>query len=415
MKCSACGQELGPPSEEVKHPDDPDPPDDPHFVVQVRSDGAERAQCTNTGQLASVVKGNQKISPLTGEVTGSVGEGGGSDRDDENSEPPQEKQGGREGAVYDLPEEKDQIDILEDVVTNPHYELNDDQIAEVKDWATDYDGQMPPNVLESLLKNMKGVQKQTSELVRERYELKLNKWVREQSQEDTGPPIGAVSHQNGINPRPNRGDGRPNPTPQPQTQPENQKQQSEPSDAPEERKPVETGTDEKDLRRYRRESRTERRQKAADIAAEEMAKQAAPEVARELTQNFGTYFGLPAKIIESKIEKDPDWAFEVAERLDVDLFDLLEPSEARKEELKEENQQSQAAVDNELDDALDDITGASPDMGGQNTSTDAPNHSMPDERMEPPQEDDTEGDEDDVFEEMFGDEGNEEINNNEAI
>lgn len=266
------------------------------------------------------------------------------------------------------------MDLLKEVVTNPHYGLDDEQIQEMASWAQDYDGQLPPDTLEQILKRFKGVQKQTAELMRNRYELKLNKWVQKQQQDDSGPPIGvprpSPPSQSGMGPRP-----RPtNPTPNQPNNEQNQNQQEEVSledNEPEQRVGgIETG----DLRERRRRRRVKRRNDTADIAAQQVAKEVAPEVARELTANFGQYFSLPAKIIEAKIEKDPDWAIEKAEQLDIDIFEFLEPSDRRKKELEEESQtQSQPEVDNEIDKALAEMDDS--DNGGEPIEFDDPEES----------------------------------------
>lgn len=357
--CSACGAELGHPDNEVEHPEDDDPPEDAHFKVQIREqDDGERLQCKETGQLAQVISPDSEKHP----ANEGVPEGG-------RDEGQRSQSGGREEPqVYDLPEEKDQMDILKDVITNPHYQLEDNQIQEVRAWAQDMNGQLPPDTLESMLKNFNGVQKQTAELVRQRYELKLNNWMREQSSRDEGPPIGISSPapmpspNQGGQPRRQRGN-QPRPqhaTPTPDT-PENsgnQSREEESLSGQEEQDRDVGGLPGDGIRTRRRARRTKRRNDAADIAAEEMAKKVAPEVAREFTQNFGRYFGLPAKIIEAKVEKDPDWALEKLDKLGLDLDDILEPSEARKKEMREEEERNrQSKVDHEVDDVLDQVSG----------------------------------------------------------
>jgi hypothetical protein len=82
-----------------------------------------------------------------------------------------------------------------------------------------------------------------------------------------------------------------------------------------------------------------------------------------LSQNLGTYFGLPAKIIEAKAERDPDWflekADEMEEKLGIDMFDLLEESDAKQQSGgkggRTRGSSSQSSVDQELDNVLDEV------------------------------------------------------------
>lgn len=363
--CAACGQPLGPQEQEIHHPEDDNPPDDPHFTVQIRdSDGAERLQCNNTGQIAAVAGPGQEevgntgksyaelFQEFHGELPPGVGEPEG-DGESESKQPSRESQPSE--PIYDVQEQKSQMDLLQEVVTNPRYGLNDEHIQEVRGWASDMDGRLPPATLEDILKNLKGVQKQTASLIRQRYELKLNRWMREQSQNDRGPQIGIGAS---VGPRQSGssiGSGSPTPTPSPQQNEENQSPSKEElkKGARRDRGRPEPSAD--NLREYRRLSRTKRRQQFADTATQKIAEEAADEIARQVIPEMGRYLGLPAKIIEAKIEKDPDWALEVAERLDIDIIDIMEPSEQRKKEMREEEQRTSPQVDSEVDDAMERI------------------------------------------------------------
>lgn len=338
--CSSCGTKLGHPEDEVEHPEDDDPPEDAHFKVQIRSDGAERAQCKQTGQLASVVVGNDKVSPLTGDVTGKVetggdvGEGGRSGR-----QGPEED----DGRVFDFPEEKSQLDILKDVIENPRYELNSDQIAEVVDWAEDYNGQMPPDVLEDLLANMEGIQKQSAKLMRNKYELKINNWIREQSNNDDGPPIGALAKHRAGPPSSSGGPKRSTPTPSPPQNNGNQNGKKRPS-------PPRTNVS-------RAERRQERRQEALDKMTDEFALTAAQNMAEDFGSAFTEMREFFFTLIRKKAEKDPDWFFEKAEEWDMDILDeFMSESEAKQRE-SETTQPSQPMVDQELDNVMSELGG----------------------------------------------------------
>lgn len=340
-ECSACGYQLGDPETELADPNglegDPTNRPDAHFELVEGPNNSVRHKCRKTGQLASVA------------FPGEEGDGSGTGEPQQNQQPPQ-GQGG--GDVYDIDEEVSAEDILRDVVTNPSYELNESQIREIQDWAEIYDGQIPPDTLEDVLKSLQGVAKQKATLMRQKYEAKLNKWVQEQSNSERGPPIGVTAPP----PNPNQnGRGR-SPRPSPQPTPNEGGGGGKSKEELISERPRPSPGDNKSLREKRRERRIERRNDAADIAAEEMAKAAAPEIARELTQNFGTYFSLPAKILEAKIEKDPDWVFEKMEEWDIDLDALLEPSETRKEEL--EQQRGPPKPDAEVNDALSNLTGS---------------------------------------------------------
>lgn len=358
--CSACGAGLGNPGEEVRHPEDPDPPENAHFDVQVREDGKETAQCTETGQLASVIAGDAKIDPIEGKQTGTVGEGGGDSREQAQAESDGRSPGGE---VYDLPEEKSQMDILKDVVSNPHFGLDDDQIQEMMSWASDFDGQMPPETLKDLASNMEGIKKQKANLLKQRYEIKLNKWISEQANSEQGPPIGGMHSQHSVNARSNgirvpsdQTQKRKEPTPNKSQQNRNPQREEPRSNSP-------PGGDLDGYREKRKARRIKRRNDFADQLTEEMAKEMAPQLANTFAQDFGRLFRLPTLLLERKIEKDPDWAFEKAEELDVDLMSFLEPSDSRKEEMeREKERQKQAGVDHELDSALDNVKGG----GGNN-------------------------------------------------
>jgi len=362
--CTQCGYKLGESNQEISHPDDPDPPRDAHFQVQVRKDGEERLQCTETGRLAAPAEpgddgiGSEDLTYIElyesfyEEEPPGMGEAKGSHETSSNTVDRRERS---PGGIYEVDEEKSQMDILADVITNPRYGLNDDHIAEVREWGEDMDGRLPPGTLEDILKNLSGIQKQTAGLIRQRYELKLNKWMRDQSNRDEGPSIGVstqvMAQQNGSS-RPSRGS---TPTTPRDEDTKKQKEEEKPSTKQGRQVKERQGSDSSNLREFRRTRRTERRQEVLDITAQRAAEQAADEIAREFVSNFGTYFGLPAKIIEAKIEKDPDWALEKAEQLDVDVFSLMEPSEQRKKELRE-NGDTVPQADAEVDNALEQLT-----------------------------------------------------------
>jgi len=411
--CSACGTTVGDPEDEIGHPDESGGPEDPHFVIQERKDGELRAQCTESGQLAAVIAGNKRINPISGEVTGTVeGEGEGEDREptqepEPDPEPTEQPQQSRNSQVYDLPEDRDQEDVLMEVVSNESYGLSNEQIKELHSWSQDYDGQMPPDAVQEVLSLMNGINKQTAKLIRERYELRLNKWIREQNKEDQGPSIGA-GNQRGVK---QRGRSAPRPTPSPTPRPK--ENQPKPKESPDPDPEPEDAS--------RMEARQKRRSRAVDKAVDQFA----DEFAKNLASDAGSFFSdardIARTLLKKKAEKDPDWFFEKMEQYDMELVDtVLEPSDQRKEELT--GGSSGASVDNEIDDALDGLNGGVP--GGEEektrepdpaqtnsspmtaspeetTQTETPNNTPPvEDNVEDAEHESDEGE--DEFEEIFG-------------
>lgn len=425
--CKACGAELGQPEEEVNDPEADATPDDPHFELVRRDDGEKRFRCMDTGQMSAPISPDDDGYEEAYQEHHGNGGSPSPTESGQNQTTNEQPSGGASragGQIFDFDEEKSQMEILADVVTNPHYELDDAQIREIRSWAQDYEGQMPPNVLEDLLKNMKGVQKQTAQLIRQRYELKLNKWVRKKQQGEQGPPIGVT----GGRPMP-QSRSSPTPTPSPSStptpSPDKSKEKPEGDESPSRTNDGRSGDglDEtspfnSDLRQERRKRRIERRNEAMDVAVEEMAHEMAPEVARELANNFGTYFGLPAKILEAKAQQDPDWFLEkmdeMEEKLGISLGDIMEESEAKKERQQKGNQKSQSQVDNELDHALQEMNGeeqtqTEPEQQTQNTNTppdltktEHPMKSTPDGGNDMSETDDAHQEMEDMFDETFG-------------
>lgn len=351
MYCKACGNRVGDPEDDLHDPDNlmeiveggVSNPNDAHLKA---ADGAKgpRLYCRPTGKVTTIVK----------EDPNQQGEGGAPNESRTRSE--------SEDPVYDVEEEKSQIRLLAETVSNPIYGLNDGQIDEIKEWAEIYDGRLPPDVLEKVVQNFSGVAKQTATLMREKYEAKINRWIREQSSDQGGPPIGVTSQP----PRGRRGrSGRGSPRPSPETSPE------------------EGGPETPDeIRRNRRQERRMRAMERRQDALDEATAEAARESIQELTATIRDGRNLLKTILTAKAEKDPDWFFE--------NFDLLqslgEPSEARKRELEamEEGRQ----VDREVDEALQQVSeGSEPDS----TVEDEPLEEEP--VMEEPDE----------FEEVFGD------------
>lgn len=395
--CKACGYEVGPPEEDLNDPENlmqivegGVKNEDAHLQVKDGPKGP-RIFCSEKGQVTKIV---DRPPQEEGEGAPSEGEGG---------EPkPKSRQ-----EIYDLPEEKDSIDILIDVVQKPMYGLNDAQVEELVDWAKDYDGQLPPDTLEDILKNFSGVQKQTAQLARQKYEVKLNKMMREKAEDSGGPPIG-VSRRPSVG---GGGGGIPQQRGgQVQRQPQQQPVQEHEQDLQDDGELDGSISSPSDLRTKRRERRVDRRQEAADIMVEKVAQRAADDIAREVTGSLSTYFGLPAKIIEAKIEKDPDWALEKLDEWGLDISDVMEPSSEKKKQMSNE---SRDTVNGNIDNALEDIKRGgevketpSETVNSDNVETNkTPNSEELDGNPfddEPPDEEPERDYEEEVFDEHFG-------------
>lgn len=385
--CKSCETEVGPPQDDLHDPDNHYDiveggvnNEDAHLIAREGKHGP-RIYCGKTGQTTAIIEDGVNI--LTGEP---VGEGSPSDDSTQSSEPNQP------GRVLNVPEEKSQMDIFEEIIDSPHYGLTEQHKDYLRGIAEDYDGRIPPDVLEEHAKLLNDVAKQTASLIRKRYELKLNRWMRKQSEEDEGPPIGVTPTSPNRGSKPSRGQSHTGEL----KQEENDVREGRSSD----------GIRADNLRDYRRKRRTMRRNNAADIAAEEAAKKAASEVAGEFAQNFGRYFSLPAKILEAKAEKDPDWFFEKLEEWDINIDEILEPSESRKEELSSDNAPQ---ADIEVDEAIRDVAEQEEEYDTQTETNNTPEEQQTDETpMDEMLEDEEEIEEpENEFEEVFGPMGGE--------
>lgn len=350
--CKACGYELSNPADDLHDPDNllgevegGINNEDAHISVNDGPNGP-RMFCGDTGQITKIVP----------EQPTEEGEGGGEQSQNEPSpnqgepqqsqpeqtaQPQQPKQAQPQNAeVYDLPESKSAEDVLTEVITSPFIDLSEPQMAEVKDWAEDYDGHIPADVLEDVLGNMSGVQKQTAKLARQKYEVKLSRWVQSQQDGDSGPPIGVSRHPTGS---PGQR-GRTNPRQRRQVRQGGRGGEAQTAEKPTEKEEAEKrkrrGREDtpQDIREQRRRKRVERRSRALDQAAQEFADKAAGQMAEEMGGFVGDARDILYKVFMRKAEKDPDWFFEKAEKWDIDIMDvLLEPSEARKSEMVEDN------------------------------------------------------------------------------
>lgn len=330
--CSACESQLGEPDEELFDPREQEEPDGEHFKV-VTGEKGDRFQCRETGQMAKPVDPKEEPNP---DPSGAPNE------TQPEQEPQQEESGGR---VYDLQEDKGAEDILKDVVTNPHYELEDGQIQEIRSWADEYDGHMPPDVLQELLSMMDGVAKQKASLIRQKYELKLNKLIKQQSGGGNNPSLSAIAGSGGMGGVRTGGTTRQKPTKEEIQAKREQIRQEQPE--PPEPEPEPSG----------REKRQSRRQEAVDKATEELV----TKMAQNMADDFGMFYSdvrqIATTVLKRKAEKDPDWFLEKADEFGMDIIDQLsEPSEARKEQMEGGGAGAgQSQVDSMIQDAMEDV------------------------------------------------------------
>lgn len=353
MYCSACGEQLGPPQDDLHDPEGKFMPDtvgkveneDAHIEVISRENRGEVLRCTNKGEM-----GAKLLEEPPGEnPEGQPGNGGGSPPQG-NGGPANGAQNPRQGGgqVYDLDEDKDAMGILEDVITNKAYELDEGQIQEVMSWGEIYNGQIPPNQLQTILGNMKGVSKQQSKLMSRKYEALMNKWIREESQDDGGPALGGLP---GMG-TPTQG-AQPSSQPHPaRAKPQPSKPQPQPDQEPEQEESVEPpgpGS------RSRRQERQERRQEAIDKAADEFAYQFAQNAAQDAGLMFQQMREIGVTLFKKKAESDPEWFFEKAEKWDMDLFDeIMSESEAKRQQSEPSEPKADMDVDNALESVMED-------------------------------------------------------------
>lgn len=317
MWCKSCGSQLGDPTEDLHDPKGeflPDSigavenPDDYHIKAVYGSKGV-RILCSETGDMTKLLEhppGEGSDGPPSGSPSG------------EQRQP--------QGDVYNLQEEKSAEGILKEVIQNPAYELSDSQVAELQSWLRIYDNRIPPDMLEDILKNLKGVSKQKSKLMRQKYEALMNKWIVEQSEPEEGPPIGSVASPPG-------GGGRPSPRGGP----------------PQQQHPSSRDFNGQSPNQSRQDRRIGRRQEVIDTMAEEMA--------RNMASNAGKFYNdmreVFTTLLKKKAERDPEWFFEKADAFGFDIIDeLSQPSSAREQQV---NERTAPAVDEEVDDVLEDM------------------------------------------------------------
>lgn len=399
--CKTCGYELGSPETDLHDPeglsdmakdvlDGPNESEDAHLIVRDGKRGW-RYYCDTTGQVTSI-----EMEPPDKETE----EGEGGSPNDESNEPKEV------GPVYEEPEQKTQKEILQEVVTNPSYGLNEGQMEEIKEWSEIYDNKLPPDQLQSVVSNFDGISKQTSVLMKRKYEAKLNKWLREQSKDNTGPPIGLPSPPP-ANPKGSSSKSSNKNRPSPKEQKESHTREMVEDVASNQR------VDSSGMGSDRRSRRVKRRNDAADVAMEKVAEEAADEVARELAKNMGMGLGLIRKVLHAKAEKDPDWFLEkkqeIENSLGINVLEIMEPSDARKEEIQG-GKASSPTPDSMIDSALDDMSsnGVEEQTDDQPAVKDEPKDEgkesggLGELAIEQNQPTDDEGTDDEAFNEVFG-------------
>lgn len=371
MWCSACGDKLGDPEEDLHDPKGEflsdmgviENPDDHHIKV-VYGEKGMRLQCSNTGQMTKL----EDNPPNEGSPEGDASGGGG----------PKQKaqeQGGSTtpGGVYELKEDKDAEDVLLEVIKNDAYELKDDQISEVMSWAGIYDGKIPADMLEDILGNLSGVSNQQASLMRQKYEALMNKWLQEATSDTGGPPIGSFTPPH--SPSGQGGPRRPQQNPQPGQQPQPQSKPQQPSQTPDKPEQNERPQRRPPTGKKRRERR---RQEVADEVAQEMARNMASDAGRF----YSDLRNLASTVLQRKAEKDPDWFLEKADEFGMDLInELSEPSEAKRNQ--EEQGQAQPQTDAEVDQALQEMMGDQ-SGGGQPQPQEPPQQPQQNQPRQPP-------------------------------
>lgn len=385
MWCKSCGQEIGHPSEDLHDPDNLsgipedfgeqgfDNPD--AHIKAINGPGGEghRFHCRPSGKITSLVDHPPGQEPPPEESSPPGGDQSEEPTEETGGEPTQQqqqqqRQRQQRSEVYDLKEDKTPKDLVQQVVTNEIYGLNDGQIGEMRDWVNIYDGRIPPDRFEEILRDFDGVSKQKARLMRTKYEVMLDREMRRQA-DDRGPSIGATASAGrmpGGGGGPPQGAGGP---PQPQPPP------STPDD--------DSISPDDDLRKERRRRRVERRNDAFDKAAEEFADKAAREMASDFGKMFGDVREILHTVFKKKAETDPDWFFEKAEKWDLEILDtILEPSERRKEEL-DGREMDLETVDAEIDEALAELE--EEESGGDESvkhEPDTEEEEMPSDRIE---------------------------------
>lgn len=357
--CSACGAELGHPEEELHDPEgrhevsqglDIKPENsDAHLVVGDGPKGGVRLNCSREKSFTKIIE--EPPDGGGGEPPEPPEEGGGGQP--QQPQQPQRQQRVPQEEVFDFEEDETPEDILDRIITSESYGLNEAQQEEVRSWKDVYDGPIPPDELEKIISNLDGISNQQASLMGKKYEMMLSKWVREQSDSDKGPGLGAGSSMFHSARMPQQSGGGPNPQQQmrkPPQKPPKPDTQEEPPSTPNK------------TRKSRRERRVERRQEAMDEAIEEFSL----EFANNMAQDAGTFFNefrdIAVTVLKKKAESDPEWFFEKMQKWDMDLFDeVMSASDAKKQGEGMSKPQADGEVDSALDEIMESAGGEEPE------------------------------------------------------
>lgn len=330
MWCNSCGNSLDDPTEDLHDPkgeflEELGPVENPdsHHIKAVYGEKGVRILCANTGKMTKLVE------QPPGEEDKDIPGGAPSDSQEPKRDP-------NPGPVYDLEEEKQAEDILNEVIGNPAYGLSDGQIEEVESWLRIYDGRIPPDMLQDVLYSLDGISKQKAKLMRQKYEALINKWIVDQTQENDGPPIGSMA-------------APPSPNPGAQGQrPQKGKSPKGGGGGQQNSRDFDHG----DRREVRQGRRQDRRQEVIDTMADEMA--------RNVASNAGQFYNdmrdIFTTLLKRKAERDPEWFFEKADAFGMDIIDeLSEPSQAKTQEKHQGGERQSHEVDQEVDKAVQEM------------------------------------------------------------
>lgn len=421
--CKVCEQQLGPPDDEIDFPEsDLDQLDNPsgHIKIVVGDRGA-RFHCRDLGQMTSIVDGNGETIITASEYLpdGLVekhmnGGGSGGSQDEPVQETPPDR-------GLDLEEQPEPLDLLNEVLSNPLYELSDPQVQEVMSWAQEFDnGQIPPNSLEEILGLLEGVSKQKASLMRQKYELKINRWMKKRSAGNKGPPIGGMARAGSQS------------TPNISSQIRQQQQQNKSSQKPQLKAQQQSSGSSQIESRSRRPNNPQERLNKRRAKAERRVDEFLDQFARNVGDDVGSFYGDIKQVVKvalmNKAEQDPDWVIEKLENVGgFDLIqEIMEPSDAKQQQ-QQQTQSSQSGVDREVEQAMQNVesnktethnnqqVSGSDEQPKRQESTQSQEDNPLDELMDEPEIEMNEVEETDEeekeFEQVFGELASEQTNN----
>lgn len=365
VTCSACGYVIKKDPQEAIHDPDGDAPSNPdaHIWINHGSKGP-RFHCSELGQMTSItagVDGETVVTPKQyyeklGLDTGSSQEEGGPSNQGDSGQNDRPNSGGttpdipqqRKEPGLDLDEDIEAMDILTGILSNPLYELSDPQIREVLSWAEEFeDGMIPPDSLEELLGLLEGISKQKAQLMRQKYEVKIQNWMRKRSQDDSGPPVGALGRRSGPSPsRLNIANRR-----------ESSTSMGGGGGGPTARDIQEEDTEPDRVIDRRRQKAQDR----VDEFADEFLSSFASNVGDDAGRFYSDIRNIVITALNKKAERDPDWVIEKLEGVGgfEIINELMETSDTKKRE--DAVKQAQPSVDAEVDEAIESLSDMEPE------------------------------------------------------